>query len=153
MFIAVVIIIVIIIITLVQRKRYRRTHQVGVTTPPQASAVRYCTRPSIIQQTPQQSAGASNVPQHAADNPCYYNTEHAAVGSTANSSILMPAINKTNGSPSNYPQPPPYDAYCYYKECTPGEFHHNQSTSVPPPDYSSVVSTSASVPVPPATNI
>ena len=59
----------------------------------------------------------------------------------------------STGEESGYPDPPPYD------ECTPDKYTNNQSTlhggilSAPPPSYASVVSTSATVPVPSATNI
>ena len=134
-----------------------------MATLPQASVVRYCPYPPISQQAPQLSTGeetttTSSVPQHAACSPFYYDTDHAPVGSTTNPSVLGSAV-KTNTSPSDYPHPPLYNASFYKDECTPDGSSINQSTlhggisSVPPPNYYSVVSTSATVPVPPATNI
>ena len=123
-----------------------------MATAPQPSVVRYSAYPSSSQHAPQLSTGeettiTSSIPQHAAYGLFYYDTEHAAVGSTANPSVLRSTV-KANTSPLD--NPPPYD------ECTPDKSTNNQSgsiLSIPPPSYSSVVSTSETVPVPPATNI
>ena len=155
----------IISIIFILKRKYstRRLQQVTMAIAPQATVVRYSAYPSISHHAPQLSTSeettiTSSVPQHAAYGPFYYDTEHAAVGSTTNPSVLRSAV-KTNTSPSDYPDPPPYDTFYCRDECTPDKSTNNQSTlhgsisSAPPPSYASVVSTSATVPVPPATNI
>ena len=152
-----IIIIVICVVIKAKRKNSATNRQLQQVTPPQPSVVRYSVYPSVSQHAPQLSTSeetkiTSSVPQHAPYGPFYYDTEHAAVGSTANPSVLRSPI-KANTSPSDYPDPPPYD------ECTPGISTNNQSalhggiSSVSSLSYSSVVSTSEVVPVPPATNI
>ena len=145
-FIIMVFVIMACVIIIKTKRSTRRSRQVTV---PQASVATY---PSVSQQAPQLSTGGettvtSSVPQHAACNQFYWNTGHAPVGPTVN----------TNGSPSDYPYPPPPYKLTYCKdEYTPDESTDNQSSrhggvsSVPPPSYSSVVST---VPIPPSTNI
>ena len=60
-------------------------------------------------------------------------------------------------STSNLDEPPPYHAYI--SECAPDGFISDQATlhdhtpAFPPPDYTSVISTNPSVPVPPTANI
>ena len=153
MFIIIAALIICVVIILKRKYSTRRLQQVTMATIPQPSVVRYSAYPSSSQHAPQLSTGeettiTSSVPQHAAYGPFYYDAEHAAVGSTAN-----PSVFKTDTSPSDYPDPPPYD------ECIPDKYTNNQSTlhggilSAPPPSYASVVSTSATVPVPSATNI
>ena len=154
MFIIITALIIYVVIILKRKYSTRRLQQVTMATISQPSVVRYSAYPSSSQHAPQLSTGeettiTSSVPQHAAYGPFYYDAEHAAaVGFTAN-----PSVFKTDTSPSGYPDPPPYD------ECTPDKSTNNQLTlhggisSVPPPSYASVVSTSETVPVPPATNI
>ena len=156
-----IIVVIIIIIVIIVRKKYtRHLQQAALGTTPQPSVVRYSTYPSISQQTPQLSTVGettitSSVP---ASNPSYYDTEPAAVGSTTNPSVLTSAV-KTNTFSSDYPYPPPpYNpSYCKneytpdHDECTNCQLTLHGIPSIPPPSYSSVVSTSATTPVPPLT--
>ena len=138
-FIIMVFVLIACVIIIKTKRSTRRSQQITV---PQASVVRCPTYPSVSQQAPQLSTGGETT--------VHWNTGHtghASVGPTVN----------TNGPPSDYPYPPPPYKLTYCKdEYTPDEFTDNQSSrhggvsSVPPPSYSSVVST---VPVPPSTNI
>ena len=140
-FIIMIFVLIACVITILKTKcSTRRSQQITI---PQPSVVRCSTYPSISQQAPQPSTGGettvtSSAPQHAE------NTGHASVG---------PAVN-TNSSPSDYPYPPPpYNlTYCKDDESTTDNqpSRHGGVSSIPPPSYSSVVST---VPVPPSTNI
>ena len=157
----------IIIIVIRKKKSIRRSQQTGrvtVATPPQASIPHY-TYPSVSSQapvsnqpypnpisvqlqTPQASTGneaavTSITPQAISFYPNYYGGGHAApVGFTSNQSHLldgnMPAIN-----------PPTYSA-CTGEHASDGS-SNNRSIFLPP-DYTSAVSTSASVQVSTATN-
>ena len=159
MFIFAGIIIIGIIIIVLRKKKSTRISQQNargvVATPPQTSVLQYTypspDNPSYCNPTyaqPQVSTGEgttlSGVPQSAARYPFHHNTEHAAVGSTSNPSA----------SSNNEVNPPPYQA-----EYAPDGSTNNQSTShdgtltLSPPDYASVVSAGASVPIPPVNNI
>jgi len=81
-------------------------------------------------------------------------TEHASVGSV-NSSVSIFAV---KNAPSYYSDPPPpYNTSYYSNEYTPDastdNAMHGGTPLVPPPDYFSIVPTSATVPVSPATSV
>ena len=158
-FIIVGIVIIGIIIIIVRKKKStglsQQTARNDVVTPPQASVVQY-TYPSPynpsyynptyaqLQISTGEGATLSGVPQSAVHYPFHHDTEHAAVGSTSNPSAL----------PDDEVNPPSYKVVH-----APDGSTNEQSTSydgtltLSPPDYASVVSAGASVPVPSVNNI
>ena len=137
-----VVVILIIIIIIIRKIHTRHLQQLLLGTTPQPSVVRHSTYPSDSQQVPQLSADGetTNTSSVPISN---YDTEHTAKESTINPSVSKSAV-KTTTFQSDYPyRPPPYNpSYCK-NECIPDR-------DVPPPSYSSVVSSSPTVQISPA---